>query len=385
MPIRFACPDCGKRYQVKDELAGKKAKCQACGKRLLIPRPKPRQAKPAPVTPPENALRPESAPSPDNTLPSDSMGSLFDEEFSVAETTKKPATLCPSCQTPLPEDGWLCVACGLNLRTGEVMETAHEDDDAIEHSSRSDRSATWLSSYIRRCVFSAIGALLGAGLWAAVAIGTGFEMSIIAIGVGVAAGVGMLIGADDETGPVAGIPAALFALAGVIMAKIFIFNYIVAVVAFSIDSLEFRRGLASAAYAAELMKERGIDPNSTPDVVLESVYSEAEREAAGWDEAEIDRRMDALGATIQEALAAEPLADEAGDEPVGIGEADGVGQEDGFGEGAGDGEEAFAMEQGPPAGQGSLVGLFFENMFGPLDILFVFFAVGTAFRIGMGW
>lgn len=36
MPIAFSC-ECGKKYQVKDEFAGKKTNCQACGKSLLIP------------------------------------------------------------------------------------------------------------------------------------------------------------------------------------------------------------------------------------------------------------------------------------------------------------------------------------------------------------
>jgi len=36
MPIEFSCPECRKPYRVKDELAGKTAKC-ACGRRLLIP------------------------------------------------------------------------------------------------------------------------------------------------------------------------------------------------------------------------------------------------------------------------------------------------------------------------------------------------------------
>ena len=38
MPIKFACPSCGKAYNVKDELAGKKAKCR-CGAVMPIPVP----------------------------------------------------------------------------------------------------------------------------------------------------------------------------------------------------------------------------------------------------------------------------------------------------------------------------------------------------------
>ena len=38
MPISASCP-CGKRYQFKDELAGRRAKCSACGQLFSIPRP----------------------------------------------------------------------------------------------------------------------------------------------------------------------------------------------------------------------------------------------------------------------------------------------------------------------------------------------------------
>lgn len=37
--IEFACGSCGKRYRVKDELAGKQAKCKQCGSLMAIPAP----------------------------------------------------------------------------------------------------------------------------------------------------------------------------------------------------------------------------------------------------------------------------------------------------------------------------------------------------------
>jgi len=35
--IDFACPNCGKGFHVDDALAGKQAKCRACGHRLTVP------------------------------------------------------------------------------------------------------------------------------------------------------------------------------------------------------------------------------------------------------------------------------------------------------------------------------------------------------------
>jgi hypothetical protein len=38
MAIQFACPNCGKGFSVKDELAGKRSKCPACATMLVVPR-----------------------------------------------------------------------------------------------------------------------------------------------------------------------------------------------------------------------------------------------------------------------------------------------------------------------------------------------------------
>jgi len=37
MPIAVTCPGCKKIYRVKDEIAGKRAKCSSCGNVLTIP------------------------------------------------------------------------------------------------------------------------------------------------------------------------------------------------------------------------------------------------------------------------------------------------------------------------------------------------------------
>jgi DNA-directed RNA polymerase subunit RPC12/RpoP len=37
--IEFSCHSCGKEFSVKDELAGKKGKCAACGEAIVVPSP----------------------------------------------------------------------------------------------------------------------------------------------------------------------------------------------------------------------------------------------------------------------------------------------------------------------------------------------------------
>lgn len=51
--IAFACPHCSQKFQVKDEFAGRAAKCLACKKALTVPaRRKRRRPPPARSTPP---------------------------------------------------------------------------------------------------------------------------------------------------------------------------------------------------------------------------------------------------------------------------------------------------------------------------------------------
>src|SRR5262245_26672149 len=45
MPIIFDCPSCGTRFHAKERLAGQRARCTGCGKRMLVPRATPFGAK----------------------------------------------------------------------------------------------------------------------------------------------------------------------------------------------------------------------------------------------------------------------------------------------------------------------------------------------------
>ena len=40
MPIAFPCESCGHRFEVADEFAGKKCKCNKCGHKFIIPVPR---------------------------------------------------------------------------------------------------------------------------------------------------------------------------------------------------------------------------------------------------------------------------------------------------------------------------------------------------------
>jgi hypothetical protein len=77
MPITFSC-DCGKQLRVKDELAGKRVKCPACGEITAVPDPEPQfevvedpPPRPAPKPVAKVVAKPKPAPAPEYELDDD--------------------------------------------------------------------------------------------------------------------------------------------------------------------------------------------------------------------------------------------------------------------------------------------------------------------------
>lgn len=90
MTISFRC-ECGKHISVKDEFAGRKGKCPACNRTLVVPAP-------PGVEEPPLELAPEH-PSP---LPA--------------------PRACPGCGARYEPEVLVCVKCGINLKTGRPIE-----------------------------------------------------------------------------------------------------------------------------------------------------------------------------------------------------------------------------------------------------------------------
>ncbi len=102
MPIAATCA-CGKKLQVKDELAGKKVRCPNCKQPLTIP-----AAKPAPP----------KAPAPAVSSPfGGGMEDLFEEEG----LTQRHGATCPNCTREMKPGAILCIECGFNTQTGELL------------------------------------------------------------------------------------------------------------------------------------------------------------------------------------------------------------------------------------------------------------------------
>jgi DNA-directed RNA polymerase subunit M/transcription elongation factor TFIIS len=240
MAIDLACPKCHQKYRLKDELAGKKAKCAKCGESMQIPgaQPvaagvasapkasaaqatvsKPTAQKPAPAKPVSALTKPVIA----DPLPD--LSDLFDDSFPVAaqpsrlESTSSGIS-CPKCGERLGDKAMVCIKCGYNKKTGKMMTTSHDSSAFTEKKKGS------AGTLMKGTLFSFIGAMIGAGIWLAIIVFTGYEIGYVAWGLGAAAGVGMAAGHEDDDGTTAGIIAACMAIGGIFAAKFFAFEHI---------------------------------------------------------------------------------------------------------------------------------------------------------------
>ena len=121
MPIAIKC-QCGKALSVKDELAGKAVKCPGCSQAVRVPSgsgaaPAAKSAS-RPVAQPSRPKAPsQSAASPTAAASSSSMDDLFAEEGMSQNVT----SICPNCTAVMQPGMVLCMKCGFNQQSGEVM------------------------------------------------------------------------------------------------------------------------------------------------------------------------------------------------------------------------------------------------------------------------
>ncbi len=357
MAIEFACGSCNKRYRVKEELAGKRARCKACGHVTKIPSPEP--------------------PPPDDLS---GLSSFLDEEL-ASETSSAPPppsgdAQCPACGATIESSAVVCLACGFDQRTGEKLSTLKESEELAKAASERAQPKSQVGRFIRGTVLSAIGALIGAGIWAAVALGTGYEIGWIAWGVGLLAGGGMSLGYQGSEGTTSGIVAAVISLGAIFVAKIIIFVGVIAQLAIGLGmgDIETQRMILVGIIANEKIEAKGIDPLQASELAWADAEQQAQAQVDAMDDTKVEQRvqqfMDQAAAEAEHMLADEAEQGDVPGEPL-----------------VQDGEWVINDDEFAPAeelpGQGvALGGLFFAAMFGPIDALFILFAVMTAYKIG---
>lgn len=350
MAIDFSCQSCGQAYSVKDEFAGRTTKCRKCAK---------------PVTVPVPAL-PEME-------PSDSLGSLLDEEIGsgpVRLPERNPVKPCPSCGASMPHDANLCLGCGHDIGTGKKRGAQRAEETPKKKKNRASGESSKLVLLGRGIAFSAAGAFVGAIAWAFVAVLTHREIGWIAWGVGAAAGAGMSAGCDDKSdGTIPGILAAFIALGGIVLGKVFILVWVLyPLLAGNPEDFAYQREVVAGNMAEKVLQQRGTD-SETDEAMFDQEYSKAYESLAAVSDEEIERRFTAITAEAERQIEAATAA-------------------------LGNVQSAVSTESQPGAvvinpqpveeETPSLVGAFFSMMFGPIDAIFILFAFFTAYKIGSG-
>ncbi len=351
MPIEFNCPACQRKYRVKDELAGKTAKCGKCSHRMQIPL----------AAPPDI---------PDLADLDAGPGSWADDELQapapVAAKPAAPPSMCKECGAPMAGDAIVCLLCGFDKRTGKVRAIKAAKDDGRPGSSG-------VASLLRGTCFSLMGAMLGAVIWAVVAYLTERQFGIIAWALGGLAGAGMAFGHEDDDGTTAGIIAAFVSLGGIVGAKILIVVIVVAAAMANqradfeaINPADVQRTVLAVQMAGESVKGQGIDLANATDDQWRQASAAARAEVDKMSQDEVTARL-AKYQEAQEAAEAEeakkPRLQEV-DQPADVPD----------------------IAQPPDGGQENPgpVALFFKLMFSPIDGLFILLAFFTAYRVGSG-
>jgi DNA-directed RNA polymerase subunit RPC12/RpoP len=113
MAIKVRCGSCGAGFQVKDELAGRRVKCPQCKQPIVI------KASGGLTTGGSRQL--SAAAKSHNPLLD-----LLDEQ-DIRSVVR--GRICEQCGCEVAPNAVVCVECGYNLETGEVLKTESYDDD----------------------------------------------------------------------------------------------------------------------------------------------------------------------------------------------------------------------------------------------------------------
>lgn len=334
---------CGARMKVRASSVGKKTKCPKCQRVFEIVAP------PAMVTA-------DPAPSEIGLLDDLASQEGAAEAISVAPPAAA-SKKCPQCGAHVG-DAVMCVMCGHNTATGKSVSPAK---------ARTERGVVKAaSSFMLGAALSAGFAAVGGVVWFLVVWYLNLEVGYVAWGIGLLAGLGMHLGYRDANTK-AGVVAASMSLASIILAKAAIFGFVMyAVISGDTNDPELRKTFVTAAIAEEVLDERGIESESERENQWDSAWSEAEQRVNSMSPADIEAKH-------KEVLAAAETADSPGEEG---GEADAEDESS-----LAEADESPSVEEAS-AGLAAFAVYFFQTQFGLFDLLWVFLAVSSAFRLG---
>lgn len=177
--IQFNCPKCGHPYKLRDELAGRTARCAKCRETMKVPSPE------VPVAAGDQEHL-------------DSMLSLLGQAEQSSQATE-PVRRIPRTPAPAPMP---TSAPAPQTRTAPRRQPSYSSDIGL--------------GMLGSIIGAALGAGVGAAIWIGIGYATGYEIGWIAVLVGVLAGLGA-VGLGREQSPTVGVIAAIAGLAGILV------------------------------------------------------------------------------------------------------------------------------------------------------------------------
>jgi len=284
------------------------------------------------------------------------------------ESAAKPVTpptvsskQCPQCGAVMLGAAVMCVSCGFNVATGKSASAAKAPGE------RGLVKAA--SSFLFGSALSAGFAAVGGVVWFLVVWFLNVEVGYIAWGIGLLAGLGMHIGHRNPSVK-AGVIAAFMSLSSVFLAKAAIFGFLIyAVISGNTDDPELRKSFVAGMLAHEILDERGIESEAERDKQWDSAWEEAASRVEKMT-------TDEINAKHAEFLAAADDAESESESSAEDESADQVSEETAVSEGESPDDESAALAFSDLA-QG-----FVETQCSLFDLLWVFLAVSSAFRIG---
>lgn len=249
--ITVRCP-CSAKLKVPATAAGRKIRCPKCKEAFTVP------AMPAPKETVEPAAEPAADPSDGLSV----MEQLVQQErTATTKSAPEPAqmkTSCPGCGAAIPGNAALCVQCGYNLQTGK--QTKEANLRATKASAVARKLASGAGGFALGCILSAVGALIGAAVWALIAIVGELEIGFIACLIGFLAGAGMVLGYREKNQR-AGVVAAGIAVLGIGAARvIMILFFLSAEIGDFVDTREFQQMVLSTHLAQLDFQEQNLPP-----------------------------------------------------------------------------------------------------------------------------
>ena len=303
--IKFRCQSCEKKIAVKDEYAGRRAKCPNCAEPMTIPTPPAaadsavgfagpdaapdlgalagldmpagggslRRMDPPPQTPEEKPSRRGAKPAPGAAAapgPVASTGMKSHTAINPPRPTEADIKTCPKCGTAVNASAKLCINCGHGFGGLSAQNRARM------------RFASLFAGRSGAALAGGLATALVAGfVWAAVVRYTGFEIGWLAWGLGLGVGFCVALIAREQN-QLVGVAAAVVALLGWFAGKVAILYWAVPIIAAAevanlanqfggLDSPETARLLA-----IDKLHEAGTLDGSTYDGYYNDTLSEEE-------------------------------------------------------------------------------------------------------------